>query len=154
VKRLFLILGAAALLLPAMALGKGPTRASLDGPGLAGPITFQGYGTDRRSVGTLAEQAGFFPAAFGQQPGPMLVRRPRGDLGPKYTITYTVPGPSGRADKVRQDVYPYAALRPVTYMMPGQKYMGRRTQGGWFRAGSRLKKTLVRAGLPAHAPNT
>lgn len=152
-KRLFLILSAAALLLPATALGKGPTGASLDGPGLAAPITFKGYGAGRRSLGTLSDQCGFFPAAFGQQPGPMLVRRPRGDLGPRYTIIYTVPGPNSTADKIRQDLYPYALPRPVAYMRPGQKFMGRRTHGGWFRADPRLKNALVRAGLPARAPN-
>jgi hypothetical protein len=152
-KRVFLILSLAALALPTAALAKGPTSASIDSPGIAAPITFKGYGSGRRSVGTLAEQAGFFPAAFGQEPGPMLLRRPSGDLGSKYTIIYTVPGPYNQADKVRQDVYPYALPRPVTYMKPGQRFMARRTHGGWFRANVRLRNTLVRAGLPARAPS-
>jgi hypothetical protein len=134
-KPALLILSIAALVLPTTALGKGPSGASLSGPGIASRITFKGYGSDAKSVGTLADQAGFVPAAFGQEPGPMLLRRPEGDLGPRHTITYTVPGPNNQADKVRQDVYPYALPRPVTYMKPGQKFFGSRlTHGGWFRA--------------------
>ena len=62
-------------MLPTTALGKGPSGASLSGPGIASRITFKGYGSDAKSVGTLADQAGFFPAAFGQEPGPMLLAR-------------------------------------------------------------------------------
>jgi hypothetical protein len=82
----------------------------------------------------------------------MLPSRPKGDLGPKYTITYTVPGPNNELDKLRQDVYPYAPNGPVAYMAPGQKFFGtEQTRGGWFQAGPELKKTLVSAGLPARA---
>ena len=43
------------------------------------------------TMGTLTEQTGIFPAVFGQTPDPMQKERPKGDLGPKYTITWTVP---------------------------------------------------------------
>ena len=83
----------------------------------------------------------------------MLDRRPQGDLGPKYTITYTVPGPNNEAWKIRQDVYPYATPAPVTYMPPGQEiFETQGTRGGWFQAEPQLKDTLVAAGLPETAP--
>jgi hypothetical protein len=153
-KRVFLFLSVAALTLPATALAKGPSAASMDGPGGGGGITFTGDGeSGGTSLGDLTQQAGFFPAAFGQQPDPMLAGRPRGDLGPKYTITYTVPGPSNEVDKLRQDIYPYAESGPATYMEPGQKFFGtEQTRGGWFQGDSLLKETLVSAGLPASAP--
>jgi hypothetical protein len=152
-KRLFLILSIAALALPATALAKGPSVASIDGPGGGGGITFTGYGESAgQSLGDLTLLAGFFPAAFGQEPDPMLRSRPKGDLGPKYTITYTVPTGTGVADKIRQDLYPYAARGPVTYMKPGQKVFGTKSPGGWFQAERQLKDILVSAGLPATAP--
>jgi hypothetical protein len=147
-KRLIFTLMIAALVLPATALAKGPSGATMDGPGGGGGITFGG---DEGSgpLGALTEQAGFFPAVFRQQPDPMLESRPKGNLGPKYTITYTVPGPNNEVWKLRQDVYPYATPTPVTYMAPGQKvFETEGTRGGWFRADPALKETLVAAGLP------
>jgi hypothetical protein len=152
-KRASLILAIATLTLPPTALGKGPSEAVLSGPGGGdgGGVTFTGSGESGGTpLGDLTMQAGFFPASFGQQPDPMLANRPKGDLGPKYTITYTVPGPNNELDKLRQDVYPYAPGGPVTYMKPGQSFFGtERTRGGWFQATSQLKETLVAAGLPS-----
>jgi hypothetical protein len=149
-----LFLTAIALALPTAALGKGPSEASIDGPGTGGGISI---GKDDTSgggwlLGDLTRQAGFSPAVFPQQPNPMLRSRPKGDLGPKYTITYTVPGPNNEMFTLRQDLYPYATPSPVTYMKPGQKVFRIKTRGGWFVADSRLKHTLVRAGLPEIAP--
>jgi hypothetical protein len=63
-----------------------------------------------------------------------------------------VPTGDGSPDVITQDVYPYAARGPVTYMEAGQKLLARETGGGWFQADSRLRETLVSAGLPATAP--
>lgn len=151
-KRLLLIVSIAALALPASVLAKGPTAASMDGPG-GGAITFSGDGeSGGYPLGDLTQLAGFFPAAFGQEPDPLLSSRPSGDLGPKYTITYTVPGPSNEVDKLHQAIYPYAEAGPVTYMEPGQKFFGtEQTRGGWFQGDAQLKEVLVSAGLPAMA---
>jgi hypothetical protein len=153
-KRAFLILAIAALALPTAALGKGPSGASIDGPSDGSGITLGGDGESGGTpLGDLADQAGFFPAVFAQQPDPMLDARPKGDLGPKYTVTYTVPGPNNETWKIKQEVYPYATPAPVTYMKPGQTVfqIPGGTRGGWFLADSRLKETLVSAGLPAQA---
>ncbi|HET8873216.1 MAG TPA: hypothetical protein VFM83_05980 [Gaiellaceae bacterium] len=153
-KRLFIIVLVASFALPATALGKGPSAASIDGPAAGGGgITFTGYGESAgSSLGDLTLLAGFFPAAFGQEPSPMLPSRPKGDLGPRYTITYTVPTGTGVADRIRQDLYPYAVGGPMTYMEPGQKLFGRETAGGWFQADRHLKELLVSTGLPPKAP--
>jgi hypothetical protein len=149
--RLILTLVIAALVLPATALGKGPTAATMDGPGGGGAITFGGDGESGGTpLGDLTQQSGLFPAVFGQEPNPMLASRPKGDLGPKHTITYTVPGPNNEIFRIRQDVYPYANPAPVTYMEPGQKIFDMETRGGWFQAGPELKETLVSAGLPSN----
>lgn len=151
-KRLMLTLAIASLVLPATALGKGPSAASIDGPGGGGGITITGCCSPGTPTMNLAEHAGFFPAVFRQDPNPMLTSRPKGDLGPKYTITYTVPGPNNDVFTLHQDVYPYAEPSPVTYMAPGQKVFETETRGGWFHADPQLKETLVAAGLPANAP--
>jgi len=101
----------------------------------------------------LAETAGFFPAVFVSSPDPMLDERPAGDLGPKYTITYVMPGPNNEVDQLVQDVYPYAEPDPVTYTAPGQPFFGtEQTHGGWFVATSLLKDQLVAARLPQNSP--
>jgi hypothetical protein len=152
-KRLIFTLTIAALVLPATALAKGPTAATMDGPGAGGGGISFGGDEGSGPLGALTEQAGFFPAVFRQQPDPMLDSPPKGNLGPKYTITYTVPGPNNEIWKLRQDVYPYATPAPVTYMAPGQEvFETEGTRGGWFQAGPQLKETLVAAGLPQTAP--
>jgi hypothetical protein len=152
-KRAFLTLAIAALALPTTALGKGPSEAVISGPGGGdgGGPTFTGCCEPTSPAMTFSEQAGFFPAVFRQQPDPMRDSRPTGDLGPKYTITYTVPGPNNETWKIEQDLYPYATAGAVTYMKPGQTVfqIPGGTRGGWYQGGARLKETLVAAGLPA-----
>ena len=146
-KRLLFVLCAAALLAPA-ALAKGPSEASITGPGLSKPITFKGMD----DASKLTEYTGVFHAAFGQSPDPMLTGRPAGRLGQKYTIRYVVPGPNSQTFHLSQDVYPYARAGAVTYMKPGQAIFDSKTIGGWYPAGSALKDFLIRAGLPGTAP--
>lgn len=159
-KRVVLILAITALALPASAVGKGPSEAVISGPGGgdgdgSSGITFKGCCADGTPTMMLAERAGFFAAAFGQQPDPMLGEPPAGALGPKYTITYTVPGPNNETWKIKQDLYPYAADGPLTYMKPGQELFENPggTPGGWFPATSQLKEMLVDAGLPVSPPS-
>lgn len=148
--RTLFALAAVALMLPAAALAKGPSQARIEGPGLKAALLINGSGESSSTrLGNLTQEAGFFPAMFGQQPDPTLRRRPKGALGPKYTITYLVPGPFNRKDTVKQDLYPYAQGGPVTYTRPGQPFFGgERTHGGWYRASLQLRYTLVDAGLP------
>lgn len=150
-KHALLALTIAALVLPTAALGKGPSEAMVNGPGDGGGISFGGNGgtPGGDALGALAERSGLYPAVFAQQPDPMLQARPKGDLGPRYRITWTVPGPNNEVWKLHQDVYPYATPAPVTYMEPGQAVYNQQTRGGWFQADAGLKNTLVDAGLPS-----
>lgn len=151
-KRLALTLAIATLALPTAALGKGPTAATLEGPGIGDGISFTGYeGTGR--LGYLTQATGFFAAVLGQQPNPMLAARPKGDLGPEYTLTYGVPG-GGSTAKVVQTIYPYAPDGPVMYTAAGQDMFGMKSRGGWFQGAPHLKATLVEAGLPASASSS
>ena len=76
--------------------------------------------------------------------------RPKGNLGPRYTIEYHVPGPEGDAFSIEQDLYPYAQPSAVTYMKPGQRIFDMATVGGWW-SNATLKDDLVALGLPESA---
>jgi hypothetical protein len=140
-----------ALALPVVAAAKGPSGASVSGPGLDRALTVRGDGEGPgTALGTLATASGFFPQMFGQTPDPTLRVRPKSTLGPKYRVVYTVPGPNGIESRVVQLVYPYAKPVALSYMRPAQPFWeSDRTHGGWFRASLTLKRMLVRAGLPS-----
>lgn len=146
-KRLAFVLLAAAAFAPAAA-AKGPSAASISGPGLEHPVAVKGTESSGL-LGDLTQYSGFFPAVFAQSPDTMLHARPS-SLGSRYTIRYVVPG--GAIYHLTQEVYPYARDGAVTYMKHGQMVFGMGTRGGWYRGGADLKQTLVRAGLPRTAP--
>jgi hypothetical protein len=139
-----------ALALPASALAKGPTEATITGPGLARPLTFGGPGAlaPGEPLEVMSTRGGFFEVAFGTSPGRSVDASPTTHLGPKYQVNYLVPDQFGTKDRIRQDLYPFARGGPVTYTPPGQPFFETRTVGGWFRADMRLTNTLVAAGLP------
>ncbi len=150
-KAFVLVLAIGALAIPALAQAKGPTEGTLEGPG-GTTITFSGD-EGSGALGALVEQSGWFLAAFEPTSNPTFSTRPTGDLGPKYVVTYGVPGPDGMST-VLQDIYPYAPDGPVTYRAPGQAlFEGVPTRGGWYQAGPELKATLVAAGLPGSPPS-
>jgi hypothetical protein len=143
----------ALLLFPAAAAAKGPSAATISGPGLAHALTIDGYGEgDSTSpLGILVTEAGFFAQAFEQTPVATTRSRPADRLGPRYDVKYTVPGPNGDST-LRQALYPYAVNGPASYMTPGQKFWDTQSApGGWYRGTAALKRMLVKAGLPATA---
>ncbi len=148
------------------ALAKGATQASITGPGLARPVTISAQGEALPGQGdtlsSLAGQTGLFTVLFGPgsgtpgEPSPLRTPPAAASLGPKYTVTYTVPGVTpepGQADgQIRQDLYPRAAGGPVIYTLPGQQGFGQPLQAtGWLRGTPQLTATLTRLGVPAGA---
>ena len=148
------------------ALAKGATQASITGPALARPVTISAQGEALPGQGdtlsSLAGQTGLYLVLFGPgngtPGGPSPLRTPpaAASLGPKYTVTYTVPGVTaepGQADgQIRQDLYPRAAGGPVIYTLPGQQGFGQPLQAtGWLRGTPQLTATLTRLGVPAGA---
>jgi len=140
-----------ALVVPALAAAKGPSGASISGPGLERTLTITGDGEGLGTqLGGLAMKSGFFAQMFGQTPDPTFRTRPAGTLGPRYTVIYVVPGPNDIQSRVVQRVYPFAKPVALTYMKSGQPFWQTdRTHGGWFRASLALKRILLRAGVPA-----
>jgi hypothetical protein len=146
------------------ALAKGATRASITGPGLARPVTVSAQGEALPGQGDtlsgLAGQTGLFTVLFGpgsstpDEPSPLRTPPAAASLGPKYTLTYTVPGVTpgpGQTDgQIRQYLYPRAAGGPVIYTLPGQQGFGQPLQAtGWLRGTPQLTATLTRLGVPA-----
>ena len=152
--RLTLVAAAlAALVLPALAAAKEPSRAEVSGPGFHKTLLMlRNSHSDYTStpIGRLTVDSGFFPSAMGQSPDPMLHARPSGPLGPRYRIRWTVP--AGTTHVITQDVYPYAKGGAVAYMRSGQPIFDAETIGGWYQ-NPELKRTLVSLGLPASAPS-
>jgi hypothetical protein len=153
--RRFLLIATLALVVPGVALAKGASEATIEGPGLDGAIVITGDGESGAStLGHLAELAGFFPAVFERTPNPMLDTQPGTDLGARYAVRWVMPGPSGES-VIRQDLYPYAKPFPVSYTKPGQRFWdGQRTHGGWYQSTPDLKRTLMQIGIPARAPSS
>jgi len=144
----------AVLLCPAAAMAKGPSVASVSGPGLQHAVSIVGYGEggNDTALGILVSDGGFFAQVYGATPV-AKTSRPAGTLGPRYEVTYTLPGGPNGDSTLRQDLYPYAAKRPVTYMAPDQKFWGTQsTRGGWSVGTIQLRSALVQAGLPSKAP--
>jgi hypothetical protein len=148
------------------ALAKGATQASITGPGLNRPVIISAQGEalpgEADTLSNLAGQTGLFNVLFGPgndppgAPSPLSTPPAAASLGPKYTVTYTVPGVTpgpGQADgQVRQYLYPRAAGGPVIYTLPGQRGFGTPLQGtGWLRGTPQLTATLTRLGVPARA---
>jgi hypothetical protein len=144
VKKLALI-SLLALALPGTALAKGPSAAVIAGPGIT---TIRISGTEGSSTPfwRLTEAAGWFEAVYG--PARLPKTPPAGELGPRYTITWTVPN----SGTLHQDVYPYAKPSPLTYMPPGGKVYGSPVRGGWYAGGTKLAKALAAVGGPAQPP--
>jgi hypothetical protein len=153
------------------ALAKGTTQASITGPGLARPVTVsvaagsEALPEQGDALSSLAGQTGLFTVLFGPSIGdvrtpdnPSRLRTPpaAATLGPKYTVTYTVPGitpaPGQARDQIRQYLYPRAAGGPVIYTLPGQQGFGQPLQAtGWLRGTPQLTATLTRLGVPVGA---
>lgn len=148
---------AVALVLAPAAAAKGPSTATITGPGLASPLKIDGYGEGDSTtpLGSLVTEAGFFPQVFGQSPSPLLRSKPSGTLGSRYVVTYEMPGPTTGTDRIRQDLYPYAAGGAVSHMEPNQVFWGgQRTLGGWMRGTPELRAKLVADGLPNVDPGS
>ena len=151
---------AAAVTLATPALAKGPSQATITGPGLAHTIVVSGHGEPGLPgrLATLAGQTSLFTVLFGANetglPAPVRLHTPllRASLGPRYTVIYTVPGvtpqPGEQFGRIRQDLYPLAAGGPVIYTPPGQAGFGQPLQAtGWFRGGPGLTRTLAQLGV-------
>jgi hypothetical protein len=150
----------AAMTVATPALAKGPLQARITGPGLQHAVVVGGPGEPGQpgKLSVLAQQTDLFAVLFGpggSMPAPTTLpaEPPAATLGPRYTVTYTVPGvqPQGNElfGRIRQDLYPRAAGGPVIYTPPGQRGFGQALPvSGWFRGTPQLLRTLTELGIP------
>jgi hypothetical protein len=147
----------AVLLMSLPAMAKGPSQGVITGPGLVEPITLREPGATTIGVdlASVVQGSRFFEGVWGGDPE-RLVHRPAGDLGPRYTITYSMTVSRRPSGTITQFVYPYAEPLPITHIPAKQRFWGSsETVGGWFAAGIRFRRTLVAVGVPASsAPST
>jgi hypothetical protein len=151
--RFSILFALAALAFPLAASAKGPSEGTITGPGFSKTVKVLYDGGGGSPGDNLTQASGFFPAAFGQSPDPMLHAKPSGPLGPRYVVVWKVPNGGGENYHLRQVLYPYARGGAVSYTKPGQSVFGAKSQGGWYR-GDGLKATLVALGLPKQAPSS
>jgi hypothetical protein len=78
---------------------------------------------------------------------PTLEGRPTGDLGARFTATYSM-GPGGRVLAI-QELYPYASGGPVTYTTTAGAIGEHPYGAGWRQADAAVLQVLVAWGLPA-----
>ena len=162
----FLVIATLAVVVASAAFGKGASEATIEGPGLDGAVAIPGDGEGGgTTLGRLVELSGFFPSVFERSPNPMLETQPDVQLGPRYTVRYTMPGPEGQESILEQHLYPYAEPYPVSYTKPGQPFWGatsqdaaarrdgRHTFGGWYVSTAELTQSLAEVGLPVKPPS-
>jgi hypothetical protein len=87
------VVGAALALPAAVANAKGPMPAfaTIRSPGLSHTLGIKPGKAGHWALEKLTGQTGFFPAVTPEDVRPMLPGRPRGKLGPRYTIRYFLP---------------------------------------------------------------
>ena len=144
-----------ALTLAGTAAAKGPTKATITGPGLSQPIVLNGFPESNTGTrfGRLVEDGGWFQEVFRQSPDPTSGAAPTKLLGPRYDAVYVVPTGDAKPATIRQELYPFAAGGPVTHVRPGQVIFGSSTSGGWYRSPVSLRATLASLGLPKQPPS-
>ena len=109
---LLLLAAAACVVLAPPARARARAKATIDGPwALRRPVHLRAKSRRSGSLGEVDRAFGFFPAVFQTVPDPMLQQRPAGELGPRYVVTYVVPGPNSERDVLEQHLYPYATPR-------------------------------------------
>jgi len=124
-------------------------RVSVRGPGHAGSVPIDQLTADRSAAVEFFNDSGMAQSAlYGGMAQCRESEPPPGQLGPRYTVTWSM----APDDWGVQDVYPYAAGGPVIY--DREAAFDTDATGGWFRAGRRLLTVWATLGLPTQAQAT
>ena len=144
------VVAAAVVCVPTTASAKGARDAVLKGPDVldTGVAKLGSEQTMRLAIATnvysALENDGPNRAAL------VLARKPNGELGPRYVVTFNLFVDENETMPVRQRLYPYAAQGPVSYMPAGQAWCERcgRTVAGWFPVKPGVFDVLRDVGVP------
>jgi hypothetical protein len=144
----FVVLVLALMLSGPWTLAKGVDRVAISGPGLPRPIEVTPV--DERTSATfslLKFYAAIDNVLIPELPGDLAAAPPAGDLGPKYMLTWYLPGGGPNDNTVVQDLYPYATAAPVLYTPPQANVV----RTGWHFSADPLRDVLISVGLPPSA---
>jgi hypothetical protein len=126
------------------AYAKGPTAASVTGPGLPRPLMI----TDR--LADLMKTTGAEGLMFSSPSGLTFDRQaPSKALGPRYELRYMM----GDRTVLEQHLYLSADGGPSVYTPPGQHniFVNTEMEGGWRRLDDGGRRLLDEVGVPAVA---
>ena len=127
------------------AQAKGPTEARITGSQLAAAIQ-----VSTADVSSLADATAASNLLYRRPSGlRFTAAAPPGDLGPGYTVRFTM----GEQVLLQQRVHPYAAGGAAIFVPPGQHnvLLDLPLEAGWTRAPAEATDRLVALGLPRHA---
>lgn len=146
---LVIAIGLSMLTAPAQAAGA--EAAFISGPGLERPIeiNWRDHARLPSEALDLPIQTGAWFLTSADEVRPLSASPPTKDLGPQYTLTWIMAGPTGltREERsIRQDIYPDADGGPLVHTRPGQNIWAGAV--GWFSAPDRLRATLTALGVP------
>jgi hypothetical protein len=141
----WLCLALVIVLLPATpSLAKGPTSATITGPGGTATVTVGVYQyVDEDPFWDFRDESGVIPLAF--MDDGRSEQRPAGDLGEPLKVTWDM----GYSDIV-QFLYMNAQGGPVTHVEPDP---ANGVRGGWHKAGPGLAVALEELGIEIPPPS-
>jgi hypothetical protein len=141
---LAVLLGAAS---PAAA--KGPTEATITGPGIDEPIDIRADLSDT-TFWSITEDLGYY-AVVGAG-GNRAVERPTGDLGPAYRLHWSGPSSVVTDFDLTVVLHPWAEGGGRIFVPARQQpIVGGPTEATWYPMPLRVLPTLERAGFPDRA---
>jgi hypothetical protein len=152
-RRMIVLAGVLALAMLVMgpAWAKGPTGATIIGPGIAEPIELEGNGEPGSGTDFAAfvEAAGFWQVVMDVEGSAMslngeVIASPPSDLGTRYTVTWHMGD-----EAVATDLYPNAAGGPVVHMAAQRlEFMEHDSPERWVAADPALLEMLDAYGVP------
>ncbi len=152
-RRMIVLAGVLALAMLVMgpAWAKGPTGATIAGPGIEEPIVIEGDGEPGSGTDFAAfvEAAGFWQVVMDVEGSAMssrgeVIASPPSDLGARYTLTWHM-GP----ERVITELYPNAAGGPVVHMAAQRlEFMDHQAPERWVTADAALLTMLDSYDVP------
>jgi hypothetical protein len=136
--------------------------ATIDGPGLARPLSLSWHGDCLEYCMELRRPNPFVDLVtgaglFGFRGDVIRDSPPQGDLGPGYDVVFSVTYRSGRSDRVTAELYPYGpgdlppyiTVEPWFRIAAGQRFLHEPLAAGWWPSSPSLLGELRDLGLPS-----
>jgi hypothetical protein len=128
------------------AQAKGAESATIAGPGIGTVRLDNTTAPSDIDLDDVVNATGIYDI-YDQANATSLGKRPTGDLGPRYVVTYSF----GDA-AITQEAYPLAQGGPVVYFPPDQALWDLPVASGWRAGASELRTVLAELGAPAVRP--